>query len=152
MAKQEDDFELLAALEASEVEGKTKENEMRIAQRLTSAHEKKSGNRFVDGERDGNCLPRSVLYADGKLACVDLNEEKNLIQEQRAQSNNDYVAALDKYGLVNYVTKAKNYSLRTDGTVHEHSLESHPEYSALKFVDGASDDECLVAMPTENSR
>ena len=66
--------------------------------------------------------------------------------------NNDYVAALDKYGLVNYVTKATNYSRRTDGAVHEHSLELHPEYSALKFVDGASDDECLEAMPTANSR
>ncbi len=117
MAKQEVDFELVAALEASElvaaletseVEGKTKEN--------------------------------AVAAIRGASVKV------------RVQSNNDYVAALDKYGLVNYVTKTKNYSLRTDGTVDEHSPELHPEYSALKFVDGASDDECLVATPTANSR
>ena len=99
VAKQEVDFELLAAVEASEAEGKMKENEMRIAHRLTSAHEKKSGNRFVDGERDGECLPRSVLYADGKLACVDHDEEKKLIQEQRREIV-EHVSFLERRALL----------------------------------------------------
>ena len=93
------DFELLAAVEASEAEGKMKENEMRIAHRLTSAHEKKSGNRFVDGKRDGECLPRSVLYADGKLACVDHDEEKKLIQEQRREIV-EHVSFLERRALL----------------------------------------------------
>ena len=141
MAKQEVDFELLAAVEASEAEGKMKENEMRIAHRLTSAHEKKSGNRFVDGERDGECLPRSVLYADGKLACVDHDEEKKLIQEQRREIvehvKQNLTASLDE-SAHDFLEKKRDIDRHCENMSKAGALMGELELQAVADIRGAS--------------
>ena len=77
---------MVAALEASEAQANTKQNEMRIAQRLKCAKEKELGKRFVDGKKDGECLGRCVLYADDKLAGVDLEDENKSVQEHNAEN------------------------------------------------------------------
>ncbi len=115
-----------------------------------------SAHGFLEKKRDIDRHCENMSKAGALMGEPELQAAANsrgASAKVRVQSNNNYVAALGKYGVVNYVTKAKNYSLRTDGTVDEHSPELHPEYSALKFVDGATDDdECLVATPTANSR
>ena len=73
----------MAALEASASAANMQLLENKEAQRLKSEYEEKSGRRLFENATDGECLPRSVLVADGKLPCEDPTIEAMLLNEKR---------------------------------------------------------------------
>ncbi len=73
----------LQQIDASEAQRKTKKIEMSEAQRLKYAYEKKSGQNFCRRNERRRMFTQQSFFADGKLACVVLSDEKKLIQEQR---------------------------------------------------------------------